>query len=228
MRGRQSWAAVHKRFVRRPRTSFTRHSLTSSLGQQLDLSRFRGKNGRAELEGGLRWPQLVGQKEKMAALKRSKTWLIADGTSGCHFNPACARQPLLQPSLPGGCASLAEWKAQRRYRSSEKGRAARREQSRRRRARQRETTANRRESSARKDARGSSLSRVWGKNFRATGQVAMRASIVRVVLPGSVSVRPYVVRLYVLLVCGRDVGKMSASGCPLNALESCITRVRGP
>ena len=52
---------------------------------------------------------------------------------------------------------------------------------------------------------------VWEKNLRAIGQVAMKASIARLVLPGSVSVRPFVVRPYVWFICGTDVGKMSAS-----------------
>ena len=52
---------------------------------------------------------------------------------------------------------------------------------------------------------------VWKKTFRAIGQVAMKASIARAVLPGGVSVRPYVVRPYVLFVCGTDVGEMRAT-----------------
>jgi len=53
---------------------------------------------------------------------------------------------------------------------------------------------------------------VWEKKVRAIGRDVMQASIVRIVLPGSVSVRPYAARLYVLFVCGRDVGTMSAAG----------------
>ena len=57
---------------------------------------------------------------------------------GCHFKPTCARRRYCSQACQAAARRWHRWKAQRRYRSSEKGRAARREQSRRRRARQRE------------------------------------------------------------------------------------------
>ena len=53
--------------------------------------------------------------------------------------------------------------------------------------------------------------RGWEKNFPAIGQVAMRASIAHRALPGSVFVRPCVVRPYVLCICEMAIGKLSAS-----------------
>lgn len=57
---------------------------------------------------------------------------------GCHFKPTCARSRYCSQACRAAARRWSQWKAQRRYRASEKGRAARREQSRRRRARQRE------------------------------------------------------------------------------------------
>ena len=69
---------------------------------------------------------------------------------------------------------------------------------------------------------------VWAEKFRVIDQVVMKGSIARVVLLGNVSVRPYVKRRYVLLVCEIDVGKMSARDVRCTPGEPCLTRVRAP
>ena len=57
---------------------------------------------------------------------------------GCRFQPFCARSCYCSETCRTEARRWQLWKAQRRYRSSEKGQATRREQSRRWRARQRE------------------------------------------------------------------------------------------
>ena len=57
---------------------------------------------------------------------------------GSDFKPSCARRRYCSPACQAAARRWQQWKAQRRYRSSEKGRIRRREQSRRWRARQRE------------------------------------------------------------------------------------------
>ena len=57
---------------------------------------------------------------------------------GSLFKPTCARRRYCSATCQAAARCWRQWKAQRRYRCSEKGRARRREQSRRWRARQRE------------------------------------------------------------------------------------------
>lgn len=57
---------------------------------------------------------------------------------GCDFKPFCARRRYCSEACQAAARRWQLWKAQRRYRSSEKGRARRQEQSRRWRVRQRE------------------------------------------------------------------------------------------
>ena len=84
-------------------------------------------------------PQDVPKRSGLQARFCRSGWrcCLLKGCS-CRFRPSCARSFYCSPACQAAARRWQLWKAQRRYRASEKGRATRREQSRRWRVRQRE------------------------------------------------------------------------------------------
>lgn len=153
---------------------------------------------------------------------------------GCRFNPTCARSRYCSEACQAAARRWSQWKAQRRYRSSEIGRAARREQSRRWRARHRkeretgspppQTTANAPPEKARvghhchRLGKKSSCDRPgcyegFDRSSRSPRQCFCSAFCRRALRLVRLRDRRW-----------EDV----CLGCPLNTLESCVTTARGP
>lgn len=149
---------------------------------------------------------------------------------GILFKPNCARRRYCSATCQSAARYWRQWKAQRRYRSSEKGRARRREQSRRWRARQGEEQqrgptpppdkASEGHPSRRRRNLGKKVScdrpgcyegfdhrprSPWQRFCSALCQAALRLAHLR---------------------DRRWQGV--CHGCAMNALEPCMTRVRGP
>lgn len=77
-------------------------------------------------------------RQNVPAHKRPPVVPAGASACGCCFRPNCARSCYCSDKCRGEARRWTLWKAQQRYRSTENGRAHRREQSRRRRQRQEE------------------------------------------------------------------------------------------
>ena len=149
---------------------------------------------------------------------------------GSHFKPSCARRRYCSPACQAAARRWQQWKAQRRYRSSEKGRTRRQEQSRRWRARQREKQQTAPNPPPEKACEG--------HHSRRLPRLQKKISCDR---PGCYegfdrsSRSPWqrfcsaLCRAALRLVRLRERRWQNVCrGCPLSSLESCVTGVRGP
>ena len=129
---------------------------------------------------------------------------------GCDFKPSCARRRYCSEACQAAARRWQLWKAQRRYRSSEKGRARRQEQSRRWRARQREkqqTAPNPRPEQACEGHHSRRLGKKSSCDRPGCYEGFDRSSR----SPWQRFCSAFVVRPYVWFICAGNVGKMSAS-----------------
>jgi hypothetical protein len=153
---------------------------------------------------------------------------------GCRFKPTCARSQYCSPACQVAARRWQQWKAQRRYRSSDKGRAVRREQSRRRRARQREQ----RQMAANPPQAAGNHAAERTREGHQAHRLGKKCSCDR---PGCYegfdrsSRSPWqrfcsgLCRAALRLVRLRQRRWQDVCrGCPLSGLESCVTAVRGP
>ena len=146
---------------------------------------------------------------------------------GCRFRPSCARSRYCSDACRLAARRWQQWKAQRRYRSSQKGRAARREQSRRRRARQREQQQTAADPPAEKACEGHHWRRLGKKS--SCDRPGCYEGFDRSSRSPWQRFCSALCRTALRLVRLRERRWQDVCrGCPLHGLDSCLSAVRGP
>ena len=173
-------------------------------------------------------PQHLSKRSRLQAPVCRSGWrcCLLKGC-GCRFRPSCARSRYCSEACRAASRRWQLWKARRRYRCSEKGRATRREQSRRWRVRQREKQRTSPNRAPEKTCEGHH-SRRLGKKF-SCDRPGCYEGFAR--SPRSPWQRfcSALCRTALRLVRLRDRRWQDVCrACPLHTLESCVMGVRGP